>query len=116
MSKIYIYSTLSNDQRYQLKDGRSVLIAGKANVANKQLVTPKGMVTAVTEDDFNLLQENIVFAAHSKNGFLSADHERRDPEAFAERNLEPADKSAQDTQATAKKRNAGGARVQGGEG
>ena len=111
MSKIYVYSTLSNDQRYQLKDGRSVFIAGKANVANKQLVTLKGVVTAITEDEFNLLQENIVFIAHSKNGFVSGDHEKRDPEVFAERNLEGADKSAQDTPATAKKRNTGGAKV-----
>lgn len=115
MSRIYIYSTLSNDQRYQLKDGRSVLIAGKANVANKQLVTPKGKATAITEDEFNLLQENIVFRAHSKNGFVSASHDKQDAEAFAARNLKPADKSAQDTPATAKERNAGGARVQNAE-
>lgn len=112
MSRIYIYSTLSNDQRYQLKDGRSVLIAGKANVANKQLVTPKGVVTPVSEDEFNLLQENIVFIAHAKNGFLSGDHSHQDPEVFAERNLEAADKSAQDTPTTAKKRNPAGAKTQ----
>ena len=111
MSRIYIYSTLSNDQRYQLKDGRSVLVAGKANVANKQLVTPKGAVTVVSEDEFNLLQENIVFIAHAKNGFLSGDYTRHDADTFAERNLEAADKSAQDTPETAKKRNAGGAKV-----
>lgn len=111
MSRIYIYSTLSNDQRYQLKDGRSVLVAGKANVANKQLITPKGMATAISEDEFNLLQENIVFKAHSNNGFVSASHDKQDAEAFASRNLEASDKSAQDTPETAKKRNAGGAKV-----
>ncbi|WMD23307.1 hypothetical protein RAS12_13330 [Achromobacter seleniivolatilans] len=111
MFRIYIYSTLSNDQRYQLKNGQSVLIAGKANVANKQLVTPKGMATAISEDEFNLLQENIVFKAHFKNGFVAASHDKSDAEAFAARNLEGADKSAQDTPATAKKRNAGGAKV-----
>ncbi|MFD4837660.1 hypothetical protein ACFWP0_09135 [Achromobacter sp. NPDC058515] len=111
MSRIYIYSTLSNDQRYQLKNGRSVLIAGKANVANKQLVTPKGMATAITEDEFNLLQENIVFKAHFKNGFVAASRDKSDAEAFAARELAPMDKSAQDTPETAKKRNAGGAKV-----
>ncbi len=111
MSRIYIYCTLSNDQRYQLKDGRSVLVAGKANVANKQLVTPKGMATAISEDEFNLLQENIVFKAHAKNGFVSASHDKQDAESFAARNLEAADKAAQDTPETAKKRNAGGAKV-----
>ncbi len=115
MSRIYIYSTLSNDQRYQLKNGTSVLVTGKANVANKQLVTPKGMVTVVSEDEFNLLQENIVFKAHSKNGFVSASHDKQDAETFAERNLEAADKSAQDTPATARRRNNGGAKVQGAE-
>ncbi len=115
MSRIYIYCTLSNDQRYQLKDGRSVLVAGKANVANKQLVTPKGMATSITEDEFNLLQENIVFNAHAKNGFVSASHDKQDAETFAERHLEAADKSAQDTPATAKKRNQAGAKVQGSE-
>lgn len=111
MSRIYIYSTLSNDQIYQLKDGRSVLIAGKANVANKQLVTPKGMATAISEDEFHLLQQNIVFKAHSKNGFVSASHDKQDAETFAARNLAPADKAAQDTPETARKRNAGGAKV-----
>ncbi|CAB3812253.1 hypothetical protein [Achromobacter denitrificans] len=111
MSRIYIYSTLSNDQRYQLKNGKSVLVTGKANVANKQLVTPKGMVTAVSEDEFNLLQENIVFKAHLKNGFVSGSHAKQDAEVFAAGNLEPADKAAQDTPETAKKRNAGGAKV-----
>ncbi|KNE28210.1 hypothetical protein [Achromobacter spanius] len=111
MSRIYIYSTLSNDQLYQLKNGHSVLIAGKANVANKQLVTPKGKATPITEDEFNLLQENIVFKAHFKNGFVAASHEKSDAEAFAARELAPTDKSAQDTPETAKKRNAGGAKV-----
>jgi len=115
MSNIYIYSTLSNDQLYALKDGRSVLIAGKANVADKRLITPRGKATAITEDEFALLQENIVFAAHSRNGFVSAAHHKEDAEKFAEKHLEAADKSAQDTPETAKKRNSKAAKVAGGE-
>ncbi|VFR32535.1 FIG00949047: hypothetical protein [plant metagenome] len=116
MSRIYIYSTLSNDQRYALKDGRSVLIAGKANVSDKRLVTPKGKATEITEDEFALLQQNIVFAAHSKNGFVSASHDRQDAESFAKRNLEPADKSRQDTPETAAKRNPNAAKTKVAEG
>ncbi|PWF25054.1 hypothetical protein [Corticimicrobacter populi] len=111
MSQIFVYSTLSNDQRYQLEDGREVFVRGRANVSDGGLVTPKGKVTPIGEDEFNLLQKNIVFKAHSKNGFVSAAHRSEDPERFASANLEPADKSAQDTPATAKKRNAGGAKV-----
>jgi len=92
---IYVYSTLSNDQAYDLKDGRTVVIYGKANVADKRLMTPKGKVTKVTEDEFILLQENIVFKAHAKNGFLTGSYDEMNTERFVEANLEPADKSAQ---------------------
>lgn len=116
MSRIFIYSTLSNDQRYRLKDGRTVLVAGKANVANKQLVTPKGVVTSISEDEFNQLQENIVFQAHARNGFIAGSHDRQNPETFASRNLAGADKAAQDTPASARRRNPAAAKAQDSEG
>ncbi|AZY49682.1 hypothetical protein vBBaMIFTN2_09 [Bordetella phage vB_BaM-IFTN2] len=102
---IYIYSTLSADQLYALADGRNIKINGGANVADKRLVTPKGKVTRIEENDFELLQQNIIFQAHAKNGFVTADHGQSDPERFAEKNLEAADKGAQDTAATVQKRN-----------
>lgn len=105
MSKVYVYSTLSNHQKYALDNGTEVLIAGRANVANKNLITPKGVVTVIDEDTLNLLQSNKVFAAHSRNGFISCDSRKEDPEEHAKKNMEAADKSAQATKASLAKSN-----------
>lgn len=97
MSNVYVYSTLSNNQEYVLENGTKVLIAGRANVANKNLITPKGVVTIIDEDTLNQLQQVKVFAAHSRNGFISCDSRKEDPEDHAKKNMEAADKSAQAT-------------------
>ena len=43
MTDYYVYSTLSNDNTYG-----GVFIAGKANVANKNIVTPQGISPSIS--------------------------------------------------------------------
>lgn len=100
---IYIYSTLSNNQLYKLEDGTEVLVAGRANVANKNLITPKGVVTRVEEDIYEQLKKVRVFAAHARNGFISVSTAKADPEEVA-KDMEAKDASAQATEADLSKK------------
>jgi len=78
----YVYSTLANDQKYvtykPLQEGQdigvideSVLIEGKANVATKNLVTPRGLVTKVNEAQYKILEKCPAFRKHVENGYVS---------------------------------------------
>lgn len=86
MSKIYVYSTLSNDQEYtQYAKGSEVAnnltppvesvirIAGKANITNKNLITPLGAMTEVSDEELAILRQNYVFQQHEKNGFIKVE-------------------------------------------
>lgn len=90
--KIYVYSTLSSDQIYtQTRPGggdlpvveRDVFIAGKANIPDRRLITPRGVVTAVTAEELELLRGNEVFKLHEANGFISVSDKHVDPEVAA---------------------------------
>lgn len=84
MSK-YIYSTLTLSAEYvdwQMRDegqlplkGRSVTIQGGANVPSKSLVTPLGVVTKVSDEDYEFLKENRVFKLQIVNGNIKV-HDR----------------------------------------
>lgn len=89
---IYVYSTLSNDQRYTTYNGvsggapqpaRSIFIAGKANVANKNFITPLGVATEVTAEELAELRRNEVFKVHEQNGHLSVSQAKVDPDKVA---------------------------------
>lgn len=87
MSK-FIYSTLSCDQKYTLYEvmkvgalpvpTSAVYVAGKANVANKHFLTPKGMVTSVEDEEYELLQKNEVFKRHVERGYLKVEEKEFD--------------------------------------
>jgi len=82
MSKIYVWSTLTADQRYtlwkkggadlQIKD-RGVLIKGGANVANKHLQTPRGVMTQVTAEQLEILEACPSFLRHKERGFIKVE-------------------------------------------
>lgn len=82
MSKVYVYSTLTRDQRYTnyvpgggdlpIAAG-SVLIKGGANLADKHFVTSRGTVTEITQDQYEFLKTNEDFKRHVENGFLYVD-------------------------------------------
>jgi hypothetical protein len=92
MSKIYVYSTLTNDQVYaNYKQGpngisvptEEVFIAGKANLANKHFITPRGMVTEVTAEQLSAMRQNEVFRIHEKNGFILVSESKCEVEKVA---------------------------------
>lgn len=94
----YVYSTLANDQKYQNYETvngmslatDSVFIQGGTGVANDRLITPLGVATSITEDQYAMLQKNTEFGVHVKNGFIKVEKTAVDPETVA------ADMSLQD--------------------
>lgn len=102
MSKVYVYSTLSSDQDYGTKAG-VVRIKGGANVSNKHLLTPRGVVTEITEEQLDALQQHAVFKAHAKNGFLTVSLSERKVDQMVQ-DMEQRDGSAQETPTTMAKR------------
>lgn len=82
MSNVHVYSTLSAPVRYTVyqKSGndipraeRSVLIKGGANVADKNFITPRGVVTTISVEELALLEQDKLFQLHVKNGYLVVD-------------------------------------------
>lgn len=95
----YVYSTLSANQNY---DG--VHIAGGTGVANSRtLVTPRGMVTPVTEEQLAILKNNRVFNIHQKAGYIDVQNKEVKPEKVA-KNMADKDKGAQETKETLDKK------------
>ena len=92
---MYIYSTISADVDYTT-DAGVIRIAGKANVANSNIITPRGMASKVTDEQYAALKKNHVFQMHAENGFLTAEIHKEDPEKVAA-NMQGRDKSAPDT-------------------
>lgn len=106
-----IVSKLSNDQNYtvykQVPGGlfvpvKKVLIKGGANVANKlTLLAPNGgVLTQVSDADYELLQKCPIFKKHIAAGFVyvstsSSELEGEKEARKAEKNLKAKDKSAQ---------------------
>lgn len=101
MSK-YIYSTISADQKYTFYDTTKndmptprghVFVAGKANIANKQLITPKGVVTKVSDDQYKWLQACDMFQRHVKRGYIKVEDKLHDAGKVAS-DMEARDASA----------------------
>ncbi len=77
---MYILSRLANDQVYiKYKKGygnkniveKEILIKGKADITTRQLITPMGVLTKVSDDDFEILKENPCFKEHCERGYIS---------------------------------------------
>lgn len=89
----YVYSTLATDVRYtkwlpatandELRIDRQVLIKGGANVADKRIITPRGVVTEVTNDDVDLLMQNEIFQIHFDAGHVTIERSKQDAEIVA---------------------------------
>jgi len=99
----WVYSTLSSDQMYtqwaQSKDGSpntvqsEVLIAGKANLADKHMITPKGVVTKITAEQHDMLSKNDAFVRHKEAGYLLVEQIEANPDKVA-KDMKPKDGSA----------------------
>lgn len=93
MANVHVYSTLTCSQRYVKyhpavaggvpREERAVLIKGGTNVADKHFLTPKGVVTTITEEEYELLQQNELFKGHVDRGFIKVEKGRADVEKVA---------------------------------
>lgn len=99
----YIYSTLTASTVYAkyAPSGnrdipvieRKVMINGGANIADKHMVTPKGVVTQVTDEELALLENDYHFQEHVKHGFITVEKKHAAVEKVV-KNLTEKDKSA----------------------
>jgi hypothetical protein len=102
MADKYVFSTLSSDQAYSVVKSRadgsydivgSVLIRGGANVADKHFVTPRGVMTRITEDEFKAIENDTSFILHVANGYLKYEDAPADVEKVVA-DMEGRDQSA----------------------
>jgi len=109
MPKNFVYTTLSGSVDYVnhkggandlplpvMVDGRpGVLIQGGHGVVKRgrNLITPLGVSTEVTDAQLTYLQENPIFQLHEKNKFITVLQRDVSPEKVAA-DLEPKDASA----------------------
>lgn len=99
----YVFSTMSTDVAYAVYGEkvndmptieRQIVINGGANVATKNLITPRGVMTSVSDEDMELLSADPVFQMHKQNGFIAVEKKAADPEKVAA-GMEARDQSAQ---------------------
>lgn len=92
MAKVYVFSTLANDQKYQNwliggndipAKGHAVLIKGGTGVANQRLITPLGVMTEIDDTDLEELEKNQVFIQHKSKGFITVQKKKADAEKVA---------------------------------
>ena len=90
----YVYSTITNTTEYcEYKTDpearqlpillRKVAILGGSGVANKHMVTPRGVVTKVTDDELEFLKGNKAFQRHMARGFIRIDTAKIDADLVA---------------------------------
>lgn len=94
MSK-FVISTLSADNRYTNwttnggvnMEGRSVLVRGGAGIAarggGKNVVTPRGVRTEVSDAEAEFLAAHPHFKEHAKNGFVRIVNSAQEPDKAA---------------------------------
>lgn len=85
----YIYSTLATDMKYTEYHApisgetvanikHQVFISGRANVADKHLMTPRGVMTKVSDEDFAMLEKSYLFNLHRQNGYITFEKKAAD--------------------------------------
>lgn len=62
---------------------RRITLAGGHGVINRNLITPQGVITKVTAEDYAALKENSVFKLHVDNGYVREVEANTLPEAAA---------------------------------
>jgi len=98
----YIYSTLTAGQEYRgYKKGQgdlnniawTVTINGGTNISSKNLITPEGVLTTVSDKDLALLKTNKAFLRHAERGFIIIETKKVEVERVA-KDMTKKDKSA----------------------
>ena len=104
MSKIYVYSTMTASVTYCAwrKGGgdvpsiaQSVTINGGSNVVDKFIRTPLGVMTEITQDQLDIMEQDGVYQIHKAKGFITVDANLHDVEKVVAGNMESSDASAQ---------------------
>lgn len=102
---MYVYSALGQDTIYtdyiKMVDlpviKQQVYVKGGVGVANKNLITPRGVRTEVSDAEYEFLKNNEVFKQHIKNGFIAVEKYKEKAEKVAANSLKEKDGSAQKT-------------------
>jgi hypothetical protein len=106
MPNCYVVSTLTSDQAYTLfkktddkgksipRAERTVIVKGGHGVANKHLITPRGVVTSITEEQAQFLESNTNFIRHKERGFVKILKKNPSDTATAAADLKQKDGSA----------------------
>ena len=84
----YVYSTLTSANEFaaysqmgdQVRIGRTVRIEGGHGVMNRNLITPQGVATEVTDDELEFLLTINGFQDHVNSGFITYDQKKVDAE------------------------------------
>jgi len=104
----FVYSTLTNDQTYTLwRAGngdkkpnialKKVMIkGGHGRMDSKNLVTPLGVVTEVTDEQLEALNKIDAFKKHIEAGYITVEKKKAEPEKVAS-TMKGKDKSSQKT-------------------
>jgi len=88
----FIYSTLTSGQAYTtykkgggdlpIRDA-TVHIDGGSNVADKHFMTKIGVLTQITDAQYEAIKDNYDFKLHCENGFIKVLDAKYDPENIA---------------------------------
>lgn len=98
----YVFSTLTANTAYAIYNYEShdlpiiekqIVIKGGANLADKNLVTPQGVMTEVSDEDLALLEQDYHFKDHIKNGFIKVEKRKAEVEK-AVKDMKDKDRSA----------------------
>lgn len=73
---------------------RKVQVKGGANVITKNLITPRGVPTQITDDDLAFLEKHPLFKEMKEKGFLTVSKFKKDPDKVAE-DMTSKDRTAQ---------------------
>ena len=113
---VYIFSTLTNDQVYanyklpvgsrqqrlvaeKINSKNGIFIEGGANlrkIADRSIVTPKGVMTKVSQDEYKYLCRCAGFVDHFEGGYIAIEAKEHKATDVA-KNMKAKDKSAQKT-------------------
>jgi hypothetical protein len=70
-----------------------VLINGKVGVATKHLITPRGAVTSIDDEDYEVLKDNYSFKEHIKAGHITVEKKQAEMDKVVS-NMKKKDNSA----------------------
>ena len=102
---MFIVSRASQDNEYVVwettKNGqkavkKTILIKGGANVLDKHtMTTPNGVVTEISDEDYEILKEHTAFKRHMERGFMEVLKEEKKARASSKTKTNKKDGSAQ---------------------